>query len=98
MSPLLSVACMACGIYLEGSVMVVNDLPAPPKPDTYWLYDRTNLRNPYGVAALGYLWQARSIEAFVEIRHESAIGTPNDLGEDSVRAGVRWFPFRRASR
>lgn len=77
--------------------MVIAPRGAPPRVGEHWIYDRNQTRNPYGAVALGYLWQARSIEAFVEIRHESAIGTPLDLGEDSVRAGVRWFPFGRAS-
>jgi hypothetical protein len=97
-SQLLSIACALCGFYLEGSVMAIRELPAPPKPDTHWNYDRTHFANPYGAVALGYLWEARLVDAFVEIRHESAIGTPLDLGEDSVRAGVRWFPFGRAPR
>lgn len=88
------IACLLCGVYVEGAVMVIRDLGPPPPPFTHWLHDRTHLRNPYGTFAVGLEHELRpGLRLFGELRHESALGTREDDGEDSVRVGVRWYPF-----
>jgi hypothetical protein len=90
--------CLAilCGLYIEAAVMAINERPLPPPPSTHWLYDRTHYRNPYGTIAVGLEYEPRpGVRMFGELRHESAIGTREDGGEDSVRVGVRWYPWRR---
>lgn len=89
-----ALACLICSIYFEGSVMVIRDQPPLPPEFTHWLYERTHLRNPYGTIAVGIEHEVRpGLRVFGELRHESALATREDRGEDSVRLGVRWFPF-----
>lgn len=88
--------CLAilCGLYLEASVMVMREWDAPPDPYEFWLYERNVVRNPYGTIAVGIEHEVRpGLRVFGELRHESALGTREDGGEDSLRVGVRWFPF-----
>jgi hypothetical protein len=88
--------CLAllCGLYIEASAMVIRDQPPPPAPYDFWLYERNVVRNPYGTIAVGLEHELRpGLRVFGELRHESALGTREDRGEDSVRLGVRWFPF-----
>jgi hypothetical protein len=88
------IACLLCGLYVEGSVMALREQPPPPPPFTHWLYERTVTKNPYGTIAVGLEHELRpGLRLFGELRHESALGTREDDGEDSVRLGVRWYPF-----
>ncbi len=92
----MSCAAILCGLYLEASVQVIQPRALPPVPEAWWYYDRTRVDNPFGVIALGYEWQPNpATRWFIELRHESSVRTPIDRGEDSVRAGFRWYPARK---
>lgn len=89
-----ALACLICSIYFEGSVMVMREWPPAPAPYTHWLYERNVVRNPYGTIAVGIEHEVLpGLRLFGELRHESALATREDSGEDSARIGVRWFPF-----
>lgn len=85
------------GAYVEGGVGVVRGLgpvPAWAGPGASRKYDFNVVANPRGHVAVGYEWEGKKTVTYLEVRHESWLGTNSDSGEESVWAGGRWYPWR----
>lgn len=82
------------GIYLSLGAAYLDTPPAPPCPACYWYYDINRVRNPFGVAELGYThdWDNTSVD--LAIRHESSVATSKDHGMNSVELRFKWRPFK----
>lgn len=90
----MTCAALLCALYLDAGLAVMAP-PGTPRPGNYWPLDRNHVANPYGVLAIGLeyeltpRWAAR-----FELRHESSVATPRDVGENSAGVFVRWRPWR----
>lgn len=83
-----------CALYIDAGVVAMHQIQRPT-PTWSWYYDRNQIRNPYGVIAIGLEYDLTArLSARLELRHESSIATPHDLGENSAGVFVRWRPFQ----
>lgn len=51
-------------------------------------------RNPYGIVALGYQIDMKSVSWSLEASHQSSTQTGRDRGVNSIVLKARWRPFR----
>lgn len=87
-------ACLAQGAYIEARALKLDPQPVPP-PGKAWRFDPNETGKLYGVLAVGVeLPVRRDLVVMIEARHQSIVTTANDRGENSIGAGVRWFPGR----
>lgn len=82
------------GLHLTLGTAYLAQTPSPPCPQCWWWYDATRIKNPYGIAEIGWKreWDQASID--VVLRHESSVATTLDHGMNSVEVRASWYPFR----
>jgi len=85
---------LACCLYLSAGLSYMAHTPAPePYGAHYWLYDVSQVRDPYGVAEIGYHRDYGHFALELASRHDSSIPA-RDFGQNSLEVRLRWYPGR----
>lgn len=91
---------LAC-LYLSAGAAVMQGHPTLP-PDTYYRYDINDVRNPYGIAEIGYAQTLGRWSFEVAARHQSSLGVDyachcfnEQRGSNQIEVRVRLYPFAR---
>jgi len=87
--------CLICALYIQGGISIHDQIGHITETGkSYYLYNVTEVKNPYGYVRIGLpLVETKKLTFAVEVRHESAIPI-RDHGINSIDMNITWRPFR----